>query len=107
MPKKEKRRRHSMRKEWLANFCQCFTPSTSPPHSSHPETSTHHKPSTSHHETSTPNTKNHCEVLIELIIHCKVFIRYLHSEGAEGSLIDIFSFMENHEEFENLIQILN
>ncbi|CAK5090188.1 unnamed protein product [Meloidogyne enterolobii] len=107
-PKKEKKKILSKGKKLLANFCQCFTPSsTSPPHSSRHETSTHHKPSTSHRETSPPNTKNQCEVLIELIIHCKVFIRDLHSESGEGSLIDIFSFMEKHEELDNLIQILN
>ncbi|CAK5090120.1 unnamed protein product [Meloidogyne enterolobii] len=91
----------SRRKKWLSKICQCFDPSTSPHHTSH------HEPSTSHHEISPPNTKNHCEALIQLIIRCKVFIRDLHSEGAEGSLIDIFSFMNNHEELGNLIQILN
>jgi len=108
MPKEEKKKRLSRRKKFLSKFCQCFTPSsTSPPHTSHHDTSTHHEPSTSHPETFTPSRKNHCEELIELIIRCKVFIRDLHSEGGEGSLIDIFSFMEKHEELGDLIQILN
>ncbi|CAK5090722.1 unnamed protein product [Meloidogyne enterolobii] len=83
------------RKKWLSQICQCFTPSS---------TSSHHP---SHQEASTPSTKNHCEELIDLIIHCKVFIRDLHSEGAEGSLIDIFSFMNNHPHLQLLRQILN
>uniref|UniRef100_A0A915LCQ9 Uncharacterized protein n=1 Tax=Meloidogyne javanica TaxID=6303 RepID=A0A915LCQ9_MELJA len=85
---------HSRRKRWLSKICQCFTPSTSSHHSFQ-------------HETSTQETIDHCEELIELIIRCKVFIRDLHSEGGEGSLIDIFSFMEKHEELGHLIQILN
>uniref|UniRef100_A0A915P576 Uncharacterized protein n=1 Tax=Meloidogyne floridensis TaxID=298350 RepID=A0A915P576_9BILA len=108
MPKEEKKKRLSRRKKFLSKFCQCFTPSsTSPPHTSHHDTSTHHEPSTSHPETSTPSRKNHCEELIELIIRCKVFIRDLHSEGGEGSLIDIFSFMNNLEGLGDLKQILN
>ncbi|CAK5090187.1 unnamed protein product [Meloidogyne enterolobii] len=83
------------RKKLLSKICQCFTPSSSTSHHS------------SHQETFTQDRKNHCEVLIELIIRCKVFIRDLHSEGAEGSLIDIFSFMEKHPPLGHLIQILN
>ncbi|CAK5090735.1 unnamed protein product [Meloidogyne enterolobii] len=80
----------SQRKGLLSNLCRCFTRSRA-----------------SHQETFSQDRKNHCEVLIELIIRCKVFIRDLHSEGAEGSLIDIFSFMNKHPRLRHLKQILN
>ncbi|KAL7074228.1 hypothetical protein ACQ4LE_006413, partial [Meloidogyne hapla] len=46
--------------------------------------------------------------LINLVIECKNFIRNLNSEGAEGSFLDILSFMEKPEKiFEDLKKIFD
>ncbi|CAK5090108.1 unnamed protein product [Meloidogyne enterolobii] len=90
-------------KRTLQKLCVCFgEPSTS-----------YHKQSSSDKEHSLPppkqskniQTNEQYEELIKLVIECKVFIRDLHSEGGEGSLIDIFSFMENHSEMKDLKKI--
>nr|CAD2152750.1 unnamed protein product [Meloidogyne enterolobii] len=46
-------------------------------------------------ESATSSNRENYMELINLIINCKTFMADLHSKGSEGSLLDIYSFMEN------------
>ncbi|CAK5090184.1 unnamed protein product [Meloidogyne enterolobii] len=61
-------------------------------------------PSKKPKEPSSSNKEDCINRLINLIINCKVFIRDLNYDGEEGSLIDIFSFMEKDEKLEGTLK---
>uniref|UniRef100_A0A915LSJ9 Uncharacterized protein n=1 Tax=Meloidogyne javanica TaxID=6303 RepID=A0A915LSJ9_MELJA len=88
---------------YFQKLCGCFVePSTS--HDKHPSGEDEHSLPPPKHSKNI-QTDDQFEELINLVIECKVFIRDLHSEGGEGSLIDIFSFMEKHPEMKDLKNI--
>jgi len=100
---------------YFQKICVCWgEPSTS--HDKHPSGEDEHSLPPPKHSKNIQTDKQF-EELINLVIDCKVFIRDLHSEekrmdtetglfeGGEGSLIDIFSFMERHSEMKDLKNI--
>ncbi|CAK5090729.1 unnamed protein product [Meloidogyne enterolobii] len=93
MMEKNKDVKKGKRARYFQKFCGCLGPSTS--YDEH--SSGGHSPPPKHPKTP--------EDLINLVIECKVFIRDLHSEGAEGSLIDIFSFMDSDPNMNDLKNI--
>uniref|UniRef100_A0A915NCB9 Uncharacterized protein n=1 Tax=Meloidogyne javanica TaxID=6303 RepID=A0A915NCB9_MELJA len=95
--KKSLKRADGNRPNSLKKLFGCIRPSSNDEH----YLSGGHSPSPNH---SKPQNEQN-EELVNLVIECKVFIRDLHSEGAEGSLIDIFSFMNNHSEMRDLKKI--
>uniref|UniRef100_A0A915N3S9 Uncharacterized protein n=1 Tax=Meloidogyne javanica TaxID=6303 RepID=A0A915N3S9_MELJA len=88
-------------KRTFRNLCGCLA-STS--HDKHPSSDEEHPLPPPKHSKNIQKDEQY-EELINLVIECKVFIRDLHSEGGEGALIDIFSFMENHTEMKDLKNI--
>uniref|UniRef100_A0A1I8BBC5 Uncharacterized protein n=1 Tax=Meloidogyne hapla TaxID=6305 RepID=A0A1I8BBC5_MELHA len=53
---------------------------------------------------SSKQTKEYYEKRINIIIICKLFMIDLHSKGSEGSLIDIYSFMEKGPSSQRLLK---
>ncbi|CAK5090728.1 unnamed protein product [Meloidogyne enterolobii] len=102
-PEKNKNAKKGI-KRTLQKLCVCFgEPSTS--HDKYPSAEDEHSLPPPKQSKNIQTDVQYKE-LINLVIDCKVFIRDLHSEGGEGSLIDIFSFMENHSEMKDLKKIL-